>query len=426
MFGRLFSGREKKPDKEEFSTISQEMEDGSSVEMSAEIETVVSQEIEDDSSLHIATELTDEKETLHKVEITKKLLPLGEKLVKDYKIGDLFRVMQDVLASDLYLNSNAPPYFRIGGLVQKSDLRPLSVKKTRALLWQVCSEDEIEDLEASGAVEFTFEVNDLSRFRINIFKENNGYGGVFKKIPLQIQTFRNLSLPPIAKKIALYNRGLIIISGPSRSGKSNTIASIIDLINEERNALVMTIENPVEFIHESKNSIVIHREIGTNVFSYEDALEAILKEDPDVIFIGRDLNSPEIINLALKSAERGALVFGCLHLNSSQKVLKRLLSFFPSNRTRQLAKRLSAVLRAIIVQQLLPKSDSSGLCLAVELLLNSPEIAELIRNRKLDEIKPVLEKNKAIGMQSMESSIAELLEYEIISPEIAEEGGCTF
>ena len=308
MFGRLFSTRDdKKPDIDEPSArITKEL-DRSDID-GADIDVTVNEAIRP---------FPEAVTGIPKIRVIKELFPVKENLPDDYKIGDLFKAMVDMKASELYISSESPPYFSVNGRTVKTDLDVLQEDRCRELLCQVCSEEELEDLEASGEIEFTFEVKDLSRFRINIFKQVNGLGGIFKKLPFHIRGYKNLNLPPIVSKIALYNRGIVIVTGPSCSGKSSTMASIIDLINKSRDALIMTVEKPVEFIHNNKKSIVINREIGTNVFSYKEALQAVLKEDPDVVFIGGELDSAEIAELALKTAEMGTLVFCCMHLNGS-------------------------------------------------------------------------------------------------------------
>jgi len=413
MFGHLFSTRDKKPERDdETHRITPEIED----------DRVASASIKAESDRDVA--LPGEKVFFPKIEPLKELLPVKEKIAGDYKIGDLFKIMHEIKASELYIGPDAPPYFRINGMTLKTDLDILSPDNCRELLCQVCSEEEIEDLEASGEIEFTFEVNDLSRFKINIFKQLNGYGGNFKKIPLRLQSYKNLNLSPIVSKIALYNRGLVIITGPSGSGKSSTMGAIIELINKQRNALIMTVENPVEFIHESKSSIVIHREIGTNVFSYKEALQSILKEDPDVVFIGGELDGPEIVEMALKAAEMGSLVFCLMHLTTSSRAIRRLLNFFPEEHMPLIAARLSTNLKAIIAQQLATGIDNKSLYVATEIMLNSAEIAELIRRGKIDRIDEVIAKSKYMGMQSMEGSIRDLFDQRVISVATAQGLGC--
>lgn len=409
MFGRLFSSREEKKDIQEERVLD------------------VKEPMVTRPSVLEATRLflSETGDKFNLLGTKKDVLSIKGELPEDYNIEVLLNTIINMGASELYLYSEASPYIRRHGIILKADLAPLSTDKCEELISQVCSEEEFEDLDVSGEIDFIYELKELSRFRISISKRNNGLGCHFKRIPFQIQTFQNLNLPPIMGRVALYKRGLVLITGPSKSGKSTTMASVIDYINEKKKSLIITIEDPVEFLHNNKKSIVIHREIGTNVFSYKEALQAIIKEDPDVVYIAGDLQDAETAELALRAAEMGSLVFSNLHLDSACKAIKRIVNFFPPERFQEIAARLSIALKAIICQHLIPKPEEEGSTLVPEILLNSKEISDLIRRGDLENINSLMSKSRKMGMQTMNDALIDMVEYKMISPEVAKYMGCS-
>ncbi|MEQ8171813.1 MAG: PilT/PilU family type 4a pilus ATPase [Candidatus Eremiobacterota bacterium] len=364
-----------------------------------------------------------EKPKRQRVQKSKDIEVIKTDIAGDYTIEQLLDVTDKLDISDIYINAECPPCFRLYEQMIKSDLDIISEDKVKEMLYQVCTEEQIEDLETSGEVRFPLQLNERSRYRVSICKQNNGYGSVFKRIACKIPSFDALNVPDVLKDIALYNRGLVIITGPSKSGKSSTMASIIDYINENSKKLIITIENPVEYIFESKNSIVIQREIGTNVYSYKEGLQAILQEEPDVLFIGEELNDRENILMLLKAVEMGTLVFCFLNNNNSQNAIKKILNFFPKGKRQEIIRRLSAALKAVIAQKLILKQDKKGQILATEIMLNTMEITELIRTDRTGEIYSFMSEARVKGMKTMNDSLCELIKEHLISQDTAKEAG---
>ncbi|HPZ10295.1 MAG TPA: ATPase, T2SS/T4P/T4SS family, partial [Candidatus Eremiobacteraeota bacterium] len=374
MLGRLFTGKEKN-DKEKKTEEQEESVDIFRKTRSTQTKTkrLTGLEIEKDRIISDAIHKVPKSRKVKDIEIVK------TNITGSFNIEDLLEAMSQIQTSELYINPGISPCFRLYGELVKSDMEALAEEECKELLYQACTEEQIEDLETSGEVSFSFKLKEKERFRVSISKEFNGFGGVFKRIPSEI-----IPLSPALDPLTHYKRGLVIISGPSDSGKSTTAASIIEYINQNREELIITIENPVEFIYENKKSIIIQREIGTNVYSSKEALQSALRENPDVIFIGAELRDMDNILLTLKAAEMGSLVLCVLHMDNAMNSIKKILSFFPPDKSPQMAKRLSSVLKAIISHKLIPKQDKKGQCLAMEIMFNSREISDLINKGNID------------------------------------------
>ncbi len=420
MLGRLFTGKEKNGKEKK---LENEYEEHGKSHRKSRTPAVSHTKKLPAITLDSEIKVQPEKPKRQRTQKSKDIEVIKTDITGDYTIEQLLDVTGKLDISDLYINAECPPCFRLYDQMMKSDLDIISEDKVKEMLYQICTEEQIEDLETSGEVRFPLQLNETGRYRVSICKQNNGYGSVFKRIASKIPSFEELNLPEILKDIALYNRGLVIITGPSKSGKSTTMASIIDYINENRKKLIVTIENPVEYIFENKNSIVIQREIGTNVYSYKEALQAILQEEPDVLFIGEEISDRESLLMALKAVEMGSLVFCFLSNNNCHKAIKRILNFFPKIKRQEIIRRLPAALKAVIAQKLILKQDKKGQILATEIMLNTMEITELIRTDRTGEIYSFMSEARVKGMKTMNDSLYELVKEQLISQDTAKEAG---
>jgi twitching motility protein PilT len=420
MLGRLFTGKEKNGKEKK---LEKEYEEPGKIHRKPRASAITHTKKLPGLTVDSEIKVLPEKPKRQKSQKTKDIEIIKTDISGDYTIEQLLDVINKFEISDLYINPECPPYFRLYDQMMKSDLDILSEDKVKEMLYQICTEEQIEDLETSGEVRFSLQLNGESRYRVSICKQNNGYGSVFRRIASKIPSFEELNLPEILKTIAIYNRGLVIITGHSKNGKTTTMASIIDYINEKRKKLIITIENPVEYMFDNKNSIVIQREIGTNVYSYKEALQAVLKEEPDVLFIGEEISDREHILMALKAVEMGSLVFCFLNNNSSLKAIKKILNFFPSVKRQEITRRLFAALKAVIVQKLILKQDKKGQILATEIMLNTMEITELIKTDRIGEIYSFMSEGRVKGMKTMNDSIYEMVKEHLISQDTAKEAG---
>lgn len=420
MLGRLFTGKEKNGKEKK---IEKEYEEYSKTHRKPRTPAISHTKKLPSLTLDSEIKVQPEKPKRQRSQKSKDIEVIKTDIAGDYTVEQLLDLTGRLDISDLYINPECPPCFRHYDQMMKSDLDIISEDKVKEMLYQICTEEQIEDLETSGEVRFSLQLNEDSRYRVSICKQNNGYGSVFKRISSKISSFEELNLPEILKDIALYNRGLVIITGPSKSGKSTTMASIIDYINENRKKLIVTIENPVEYTFENKNSIVIQREIGTNVYSYREGLQSILQEEPDVLFIGEELSDRESILMVLKAVEMGSLVFCFLNNSDSRKAIKKILNFFPKAKRQEITRRLCAALKAVIAQKLILKQDKKGQILATEILLNTMEITELIKTDRTGEIYSFMSEVSVRGMKTMNDSIYELVKEQLISQDTAKEAG---
>ena len=336
----------------------------------------------------------------------------GEK--KDFMIQKLLELVKKAKASDLHITPNEPPILRINGSLRRTEMQPLSAEQVKSICYSFLTVSQIEDLEKNFELDCAYGIDGVGRFRINIYKDRLGYSAALRKITFEIPSVDDLDLPEVVKKLVHLPRGLVLVTGPTGSGKSTTLAAMVDWINRNRAEHILTIEDPIEFIHQSKNSIINQRELGNNTHSFSNALRAALREDPDVILIG-EMRDLETITLAIRAAETGHLVFSTLHTSSAASTIDRLVDVFPAEQQAQIRTQLSNSLKAVLSQTLLPKQDGSGRVVAMEAMLVSSGIANLIREGKASQIYSAIQTGKNVGMQTLESSLAELVKADLIS-----------
>jgi twitching motility protein PilT len=325
-------------------------------------------------------------------------------------------------ASDVHLSAGEPPIFRIHGNIQRVFNKPLDKKTADALIDSILNPEQKEEYEKRLEIDFCLQVQDLGRFRANIFNQIRGKCAVFRVISSKIRSMDELNLPPVVKVIAKLEKGLVLVTGPTGSGKSTTLAAIIDHINETRQGHILTVEDPVEFIHPPKKCIVNQREVGLHTHSFANSLKSALREDPDVILVG-EMRDLETISLALTAAETGHLVFGTLHTSSAAKTIDRIIDVFPASQQNQIRMMLSESIRAVIAQILLPTVDHKGRVAAHEIMISTSAIKNLIRENKLQQVPTIMQTGIKLGMQTMEQAVRNLLVTGKISKETAAELG---
>jgi len=334
------------------------------------------------------------------------------------KIDAFFKLMHDQKASDLHLVSGLPPALRINGEMERVKYHVLDDDGLKGMLYEIAPEDKVKVFEETGDVDFGYEIPGLARYRANFFMQKNGVAAVFREIPSTILTAEQLGLPPVIPKLAMLPRGLIVVTGPTGSGKSTTLASIIDVANKNRKDHIITIEDPIEFVHQSQSCIVNHREVGLHTKSFSTALRGALREDPDIILVG-EMRDLETISLAIEAASTGHLVFGTLHTSSAAKTVDRIIEVFPSSEQAQVRSTLSDGIRAIIAQVLFRRIDKGGRCAALEILIATPAVRNLIREAKTYQIPSMIQTGKKYGMRLLDDSIMEMCTKRMISPEEA-------
>jgi len=334
------------------------------------------------------------------------------------KIDAFFKYMLENDASDLHLCSGAKPKIRKNGDLEEMDLPILKDEAMKELLSEIAGEERWNRYMEDGDLDFAYEIPGTARFRANYLQQQRGMGAVFRVIPSNIMSVEDLNLPQQILKLTKLSRGLVLVTGPTGSGKSTTLAAIIDYINKDRKDHILTVEDPVEFVHQNKGCLVNHREVGTHTKSFAAALRAALREDPDVILVG-EMRDLETIELAVTAAETGHLVFGTLHTSSAAKTIDRLIDAFPAGQQAQIRTMLSESLKGVLCQQLLKRCDKPGRLAALEILFCKTAVANLIREDKTFQITSIIQTAKKEGMQLMDQSIMEYLDKKMISPEEA-------
>ncbi len=335
------------------------------------------------------------------------------------KLEKLLRESVARKASDVYITTGTKPIFRIHGELIPSEQEPvLSEEAAREYLLDLMSEAQQKDFEANLDIDFAINIPDLARFRVNVFLQRKGIGGIFRLIPSKIPTMEELRLPDPFKKIPAFPNGLVLVTGPTGSGKSTTLSALIDYINTSEGDHIITIEDPIEFVYENKKSVVDQREISSHTKSFQNALRAALREDPDVILVG-EMRDLETISLAITAAETGHLVFGTLHTSGAAKTIDRIINVFPGERQNQIRSELAETLRTIVWQQLLRRADGQGRIAAFEILFVTTAVSNLIRSNKIHEIPSAIETGAKEGMQTMPQSIFPMLKEGVISQEEA-------
>jgi twitching motility protein PilT len=323
-------------------------------------------------------------------------------------IDELFKLMVDQGASDLHISSGAPPYLRIHGNMIPLNYRELSNQDVQGLLFEILSEKQKKAFVEKWELDLAYALPGIGRFRCNIFMQRKGLGGVMRIIPEKIKTAQELNLPPAVMDIVDCDRGLILVTGPTGSGKSTTLAAMIHQINMTREAHIITVEDPIEFVHPNVKCLVNQREVGSHTKSFANALKAALREDPDILLVG-ELRDLETISLALTAAETGHVVFGTLHTNSAAKTVDRIIDVFPSGQQQQIRTMLAESLRGVIAQTLFSRADGQGRVAAYEILRNTKAVANLIREGKVHQIPSAIQTGQSQGMILFEKYIEDLV-----------------
>ncbi len=332
----------------------------------------------------------------------------------EVKMEDLLTLVVEEGASDLHIEVDSPPVLRIHGHLNPLETDSLRPEDTDRLMRAITSEDNIAQLMESGGADFGFGFKDLARFRVSIFKQKGAVGMVLRQIPNDLLTLEQIGLPPQTKELLYRPKGLILVTGPTGSGKSTTLASMINIINEERDTHIITVEDPIEFYHEHKTSLVIQREVGVDVGSFKRALVSSLRQDPDVILVGemRDLDTMEA---AITAAETGHLVFATLHTTGAARTVDRIVDAFPTSQQEQIRTQLASTLQAVISQVLLPRIDRDGRVAAFEIMISTPGIQALIRDNKTFRITSDIQTGARHGMVTLDTSLLNLYRKGIIS-----------
>ena len=322
-------------------------------------------------------------------------------------------------ASDLHLSADLPPMIRVDGDIRRVNVPPMDHKEVHALVYDIMNDKQRRDYEEFLEVDFSFELPGLARFRVNAFNHNRGAGAVFRLIPSKVLTLDELGMGDIFRNLSLLARGLVLVTGPTGSGKSTTLAAMIDFVNERKNAHILTIEDPIEFVHESKKCLVNQREVHRDTLGFSEALRSALREDPDIILVG-EMRDLETIRLALTAAETGHLVFGTLHTTSAAKTIDRIVDVFPAEEKSMVRSMLSESLQGVISQMLL-KKEGGGRVAAHEIMIGTPAIRNLIREDKIAQMYSAIQTGASHGMQTMDQSLKQLLSKGLITKEVARE-----
>jgi len=331
------------------------------------------------------------------------------------------RTMEELLhetvalgASDLHLSAGLPPLMRVHGDLTRTQHPALSAAGVTALVNSIMTDDQRQIFQAEHEIDFACEIPGKGRFRVNVFVQSRGPGAVLRTIPTVIPTLESLHLPPVLKELCTRERGLVLVTGPTGSGKSTTLAAMVDLVNQTWDAHILTVEDPIEFVHPPKRCLVNQREVGPHTRSFSNALRSALREDPDVILVG-ELRDLDTMSLALTAAETGHLVFGTLHTSSAPKTIDRIIDVFPAGQQNQVRTMLSESLEAVIAQTLV-KKKGGGRIAACEILIGAPAVRNLIREGKLHQIPSMMQTSQRIGMQTLDIALADLVKRGLIDP----------
>ena len=322
-------------------------------------------------------------------------------------------------ASDLHISAGLPPIIRIDGDVRRINLPPMEHRQVHSLIYEIMNDKQRRDFEEFLETDFSFDVPGIARFRVNVFNQNRGAAAVFRTIPSKVLTLEQLGMGDIFKKLSLMPRGLVLVTGPTGSGKSTTLAAMVDYINENRYDHILTIEDPIEFVHQSKKCLVNQREVHRDTHGFGEALRSALREDPDVVLVG-ELRDLETIRLALTAAETGHLVFGTLHTTSAAKTIDRVIDVFPGGEKPMIRSMLSESLQAVISQTLL-KKIGGGRVAAHEIMIGTAAIRNLIREDKVAQMYSAIQTGGALGMQTLDQCLLNLVDKRVISPDVARE-----
>ena len=334
------------------------------------------------------------------------------------KIDAFFKLMNEQSASDLHLVAGSQPILRVHGDMERVKYKILGNEELKGMLYEIAPEDKIKVFEETGDIDFAYEIPNLARYRANYFQQKWGIGAVFREIPSTILTAEQLGLPSVINKLSMLHKGLVLVTGPTGSGKSTTLASMIDHVNTNKRSHIITIEDPVEFVHQSKGCVINHREVGVHTRGFKSALRGALREDPDIILVG-EMRDLETIELALEAASTGHLVFGTLHTSSAAKTVDRVIDVFPAHQQAQIRTTLSESLKGVVAQNLFKRIDKKGRMAVLEILVVTPAVANLIREGKTFQIPSAIQTGKKFGMQSLDDAILDALNSRMISEEDA-------
>jgi len=330
------------------------------------------------------------------------------------EISDLLAFSVQNGASDLHLSAGLPPMIRVHGDVRRINAPPLEHEQVHSMITGIMNDHQRKIFAEHLECDFSIEVEDLARFRVNAFNQNRGAGAVLRTIPSKVLSLEDLKCPPIFKEIAQNPRGIVLVTGPTGSGKSTTLAALVNYINEEEYGHILTIEDPIEFVHESKKCLINQREVGPHTESFTSALRSALREDPDVILVG-EMRDLETIRLALTAAETGHLVFGTLHTSSAAKTIDRIVDVFPAAEKEMVRAMLSESLRAVISQTLCKTADGKGRVAAHEIMIGTSAIRNLIREAKIAQMYSAIQTGQATGMQTLDQNLLELVKNKVIT-----------
>lgn len=334
-----------------------------------------------------------------------------------YQMSDLLQLMVSEGAADLHIRVNIPPVIRLHGILHRVDGPPLKPEDTEELMRSITSEDHIQQIREKGGADFGFAFGELARFRVSAFKEKGNFALVLRQIPSKLLTMEQIGIPPSARELLYKPRGLILVTGPTGSGKTTTLASMINIINEERDeAHIITIEDPIEYYHKHKKAVITQREVNIDVPNFAEALRRALRQDPDVILVG-ELRDLETMEAAITAAETGHLVFGTLHTTGAAKTIDRITNAFPTNQQEMIRIQLSTVLQAVISQLLVPRHDKPGRVAIFEIMVNTPSIGALIRDNKTFRIQSDIQTGAKFGMVTLDSFLIEKWQAGLIAEE---------
>jgi twitching motility protein PilT len=334
-------------------------------------------------------------------------------------IDDLLEQMVVLNASDLHVTTDSPPVYRVRGeIVRASGFEPFTPDDTRSLLYRILSSEQQKVFELKRQLDFAYALPGIARFRVNVYYQRETVGAAFRLIPQDIKSLEELGLPGVLHTFAEKPRGIVLVTGPTGSGKSTTLAAILDEINRNRPEHILTIEDPIEFVHKHKRCIVNQREIGPDAISFGEALKAALRQDPDIILVG-EMRDMETISTALTAAETGHLVFATLHTQSASSTVDRIIDVFPAEQQEQVRIMIANSLQGIVTQSLLPTADGQGRVAALEILLPDDAVRNLIRQAKIEQVYSIMQTNTARGMQTMEQALADLTLRRVVNPEDA-------
>lgn len=333
-------------------------------------------------------------------------------------LTDIVNLGTEKNASDIHISVGIPPTFRIYGELVKIGDKPLTPENTKDLTMQVLNDYQRKTLEEKGELDFSYSNPGVGRYRVNAYKQRGSYGMALRIIPMEIPSMELLGLPPIVKDLSKLPRGLILVTGPTGSGKSTTLASMIDQINKERNCHILTLEDPLEYLHKHNKAIVNQREIGSDSLSFANALRGALRQDPDVILVG-EMRDLETISIAITAAETGHLVLSTLHTLGAAKTIDRVIDVFPPHQQQQVRVQLSTVMQGVISQQLVPKAGNDGRVAAFEVMIATPAIRNLIREGKIHQVDTSIQTGSKFGMQTMDNSLVDLYKRRLITRDTA-------